>query len=43
MLSFCNELPEFNHNVIVGGENNTSIIEKLSIVWLNDESNHERI
>ena len=43
MLSFCNELPEFNHNEIVGWENNTSIIEKLSIVWLNDESNHERI
>ena len=43
MLSFCNELPEFNHNEIVGWENNTSIIEKLSIIWLNDESNHERI
>ena len=43
MLSFCNELPEFNHNEIVGWENNTSIIEKLSIIWLNDKSNHERI
>ena len=43
MLSFCNELPEFNHNEIVGWENNRSIIEKLSIIWLNDESNHERI
>ena len=43
MLSFCNELPEFNHNEIVGWENNSSIIEKLSIIWLNDKSNHERI
>ena len=43
MLAFCNEFPEFNHNEIVGWENNPKLIEKLSIIWLNDESNHERI
>ena len=43
MLSFCNALPEFNHNEIVGWENNPSILKKLSIIWLNDGSNHERI
>jgi glucose/mannose-6-phosphate isomerase len=43
MLAFWNEFPEFNHNEIVGWENNPKLIEKLSIIWLNDESNHERI
>ena len=36
-------LPEFNHNEIVGWENNPSILKKLSIIWLNDGSNHERV
>ena len=43
MLAFCNELPELNHNEIVGWENNTSILDKFSIIWLNDGSNHQRI
>ena len=43
MLAFCNELPELNHNEIVGWENNTSILNKFSIIWLNDRSNHQRI
>ncbi len=43
MLAFCNEIPEFNHNEIVGWENNPKLIEKLSIIWLTDESDHERI
>ena len=43
MLAFCNEIPEFNHNEIVGWENNPNIIEQLSIIWLSDESDQERI
>ncbi len=43
MLAFCNEIPEFNHNEIVGWENNPNLIEKLSIIWLSDESDQERI
>ncbi|MDP6877964.1 MAG: bifunctional phosphoglucose/phosphomannose isomerase [Candidatus Marinimicrobia bacterium] len=43
MLAFCNEIPEFNHNEIVGWENNPNLIEKFSIIWLSDESDQERI
>ena len=43
MLAFCNEIPEFNHNEIVGWENNPNLIDKLSIIWLTDESDHEKI
>ena len=43
MLSFCNEIPEFNHNEIVGWENNPNIIENFSIIWLSDESDQQRI
>ena len=43
MLAFSNELPEFNHNEIVGWENNPNLIERLSVIWLSDQSDYERI
>ena len=42
MLAFHNELPEMNHNEIVGWENNSELINKISIIWLKDESDHPR-
>jgi len=43
MLAYHNELPEMNHNEIVGWENNHDLINKISIIWLKDESDHPRI
>ncbi len=43
MLAFTNELPEMNHNEIVGWENNTDIMSRLSVIWLLDESDHPRV
>lgn len=42
MLAFCNDLPELNHNEIVGWENNSRLLKELCIIWINDKSNHER-
>ncbi|MFL3024850.1 MAG: bifunctional phosphoglucose/phosphomannose isomerase [Candidatus Neomarinimicrobiota bacterium] len=42
MLAYHNELPEMNHNEIVGWENNLELINKISIIWLNDKSDHPR-
>ena len=43
MLAYHNELPEMNHNEIVGWENNSELINKISIVWLKDKDDHTRI
>lgn len=43
MLAFYNELPELNHNEIVGWENNTAILKKISLIWLQDEADHEHV
>ena len=43
MMAYYNELPEMNHNEIVGWENNTEIIEKMSVLWLKDLDENERI
>jgi len=43
MLAYANELPEMNHNEIVGWENNASLFADLSVIWLVDESNHQRV
>ena len=40
MLAFHNELPEMNHNEIVGWENNSELINQLSVIWLTDEGDH---
>ena len=43
MLAFCNDLPEMNHNEIVGWENNKTLMEKTSIIWFSDVEDHPRI
>ena len=43
MLVFCNDLPEMNHNEIVGWENNKTIIKKFSVIWLKDPEDHPRV
>ena len=40
MLAYHNELPEMNHNEIVGWENNNEIIKNFSVIWLTDLSEH---
>ena len=42
MLAYHNELPEMNHNEIVGWENNSDLINKISIIWLKDKNDHPR-
>ena len=42
MLVYQNDLPELNHNEIVGWENNLNIINDFVIIWLKDENDHER-
>ncbi|MBA64800.1 MAG: bifunctional phosphoglucose/phosphomannose isomerase [Candidatus Marinimicrobia bacterium] len=43
MLAYCNDLPELNHNEIVGWKNNKNIIEFLCVIWLKDYSDNKRI
>ncbi len=43
MLAYHNELPEMNHNEIVGWENNKDAFNHLSVLWLKDENDHHRI
>ena len=42
MLAYHNDLPELNHNEIVGWQNNSSIFEHLCVLWLEDESDTTR-
>ncbi|MDD9879683.1 MAG: bifunctional phosphoglucose/phosphomannose isomerase [Candidatus Marinimicrobia bacterium] len=42
MLAYHNELPEINHNEIVGWENNPNLIHQISVIWLSDEKDHPR-
>jgi len=43
MLAYHNELPEFNHNEIVGWENNPENFEKLFVLWLTDINDNPRV
>ena len=43
MLAFCNDLPEMNHNEIVGWENNKILMEKISVIWFSDPEDHPRV
>ncbi len=43
MLAYHNELPELNHNEIVGWENNKSVIEQIALIWLKDVQDNERV
>ena len=42
MLAYHNELPELNHNEIVGWENNSKIFKYLHLIWLKDISDNSR-
>ena len=43
MLAYHNDLPEFNHNEIVGWENNSHIYEELFVLWLSDTDDNPRV
>ncbi len=43
MLVYQNDLPELNHNEIVGWENNLKILKNFVIIWLKDERDYVRI
>ena len=43
MLAYHNELPELNHNEIVGWENNPNIFKYLFVLWLTDENDNPRV
>jgi glucose/mannose-6-phosphate isomerase len=43
MLAYHNELPELNHNEIVGWGNNPDLLNELSVIWLRDKSDNARI
>jgi len=43
MLAYHNELPEINHNEIVGWENNSSLFDRFSVIWLTDGQDHSRV
>ena len=43
MLSYYNNLPELNHNEIVGWENNTDHFIHLFVLWLTDQSDNQRV
>ena len=43
MLCYHNDLPELNHNEIVGWENNSILFDHLFLIWLTDEADNERV
>ena len=43
MLCYHNDLPELNHNEIVGWENNSILFDHLFLIWLCDKADHERV
>ena len=43
MLAYHNEIPEMNHNEIVGWGNNPDLLAELSVIWLRDENDNDRL
>ena len=43
MLAYHNDLPELNHNEIVGWENNSGITKDFFVLWLKDEQDNNRV
>ncbi|MCH8557342.1 MAG: bifunctional phosphoglucose/phosphomannose isomerase [Balneolia bacterium] len=43
MLAFRGEIPEMNHNEIEGWELTAHLMGKLSVIFLKDQSDHERV
>lgn len=43
MLAYNNEIPEMNHNEIVGWGNNPDLLSELSVIWLRDKNDNKRL
>ncbi len=43
MLAYHNEIPEMNHNEIVGWGNNPDLLSELSVIWLRDKNDNEQV
>ena len=43
MLSYSSDLPELNHNEIVGWENNPHILNNICVLWILDSDDNDRI
>ena len=43
MLAYYNEIPELNHNEIVGWGNNADLLSEFTVIWLRDENDNERV
>ena len=43
MLAYNNDLPELNHNEIVGWENNQDLLKELFVIWLSDKNDNPRV
>jgi glucose/mannose-6-phosphate isomerase len=43
MLAYYNEIPEMNHNEIVGWGNNPDLLSELAVIWLRDKNDNERV
>ena len=42
MLAYHNDIPEMNHNEIVGWQENPELLKKISILWISDKSVNAR-
>ena len=43
MLAYHNEIPELNHNEIVGWGNNPDLLSELSVIWLKDKNDNKHV
>ncbi len=43
MLAFTNELPEMNHNEIMGWSGGQDVLGEFSVIWLTDSHTHPRV
>jgi glucose/mannose-6-phosphate isomerase len=43
MIAYHNEIPELNHNEIVGWGNNLDLLSELVVIWLYDKYDNNRI
>ena len=43
MPAYLNELPELNHNEIVGWEKNDHLFKDMVLLWLKDDDDHTRV
>ena len=43
MIAYHNEIPEMNHNEIVGWGNNPDLLSELSVIWLRDKNDNVRV